>query len=157
VRSHVGKEPGVSDWLEVTRETISRFADLTGDDQRIHLDVERAKQTPLGGTIAHGYFVLSLAPRFSSDMFTFDGFGFGLSYGLNRVRFPPPVPVGGRVRMRASLVAVEEIPGRGAELTFERQGAMSRCAWLSRWRACTSARGARLRHRRTAAPRARPA
>ena len=125
VKSHVGKELGVSDWLEVTQETINRFAEVTGDDQWIHLDVERAKQTPLGGTIAHGYFVLSLAPRFSYDMFTFEGFAFGLNYGLNRVRFPAPMPVGGKVRMRARLVAVEEIPGGAqitTELTFELEG-----------------------------------
>jgi acyl dehydratase len=65
VRSYVGKELGVSDWLEVTQETIDRFSDVTGDDQWIHVDVEAAKQTPFGGTIAHGYYVLSLAPRFS--------------------------------------------------------------------------------------------
>jgi acyl dehydratase len=125
VRSYVGKELGVSDWLEVTQEAIDRFADVTGDDQWIHLDVERAKQTPFGGTIAHGYYVLSLAPRFSYDMFTFEGLGFGLNYGLNRVRFPAPMPIGGRVRMRAKLLAVEEIPG-GAQITtestFEREG-----------------------------------
>jgi acyl dehydratase len=115
VRSYVGKELGVSDWLEVTQEAIDRFADVTGDDQWIHLDVERAKQTPFGGTIAHGYYVLSLAPRFSYDMFTFEGLGFGLNYGLNRVRFPAPMPIGGRVRMRAKLLAVEEIPGWGAD------------------------------------------
>ena len=118
VKSHVGKELGVSDWLEVTQETVDSFAEVTGDDQWIHLDVERAKQTPFGGTIAHGYFVLSLAPRLCYDMFTFDGFGLGLNYGLNRVRFPAPMPVGGKVRMRATLVAVEEIPG-GAQITTE--------------------------------------
>ena len=118
VKSHVGKELGVSDWLEVTQETINRFAEVTGDDQWIHLDVERAKQSPLGGTIAHGYYVLSLAPRFSYDMFTFEGFGYGLNYGLNRVRFPAPMPVGGKVRMRARLMAVDEIPG-GAQITIE--------------------------------------
>ena len=118
VKSHVGKELGVSDWLEVTQETINRFAEVTGDDQWIHLDVERAKQSPFGGTIAHGYYVLSLAPRFSYDMFTFEGFGYGLNYGLNRVRFPAPMPVGGKVRMRARLMAVDEIPG-GAQITTE--------------------------------------
>jgi acyl dehydratase len=125
VKSHVGKELGVSDWLEVTQETINRFAEVTGDDQWIHLDVERAKQSPFGGTIAHGYYVLSLAPRFSYDMFTFEGFGHGLNYGLNRVRFPAPMPVGGKVRMRARLMAVDEIPGGAqitTELTFEREG-----------------------------------
>ena len=125
MRSYVGKELGVSDWLEVTQEAVDRFAEVTGDDQWIHLDVERAKQTPFGGTIAHGYYVLSLAPRFSYDMFTFEGLGFGLNYGLNRVRFPAPMPVGGRVRMRAKLLAVEEIAGGAqitTELTFEREG-----------------------------------
>lgn len=125
VKSHVGKELGVSDWLEVTQATVDRFAEVTGDDQWIHLDVKRASETPFGGTIAHGYLVLSLAPRLCYDMFTFDGFAFGLNYGLNRVRFPAPMPVGGRVRMRAKLVAVEEIPGGAqitTELTFEREG-----------------------------------
>ena len=125
VKSHVGKELGVSDWLEVTQETINRFAEVTGDDQWIHLDVERAKQSPFGGTIAHGYYVLSLAPRFSYDMFTFEGFGYGLNYGLNRVRFPVPMPIGGKVRMRARLMAVDEIPGGAQitiELTFELEG-----------------------------------
>ncbi len=125
VKSHVGKELGVSDWLEVTQATINRFAEVTGDDQWIHLDVERAKQSPFGGTIAHGYYVLSLAPRFSYDMFTFEGFGYGLNYGLNRVRFPVPMPVGGKVRMRARLMAVDEIPGGAQitiELTFELEG-----------------------------------
>jgi acyl dehydratase len=125
VKSHVGQELGVSDWLEVTQATVDRFAEVTGDDQWIHVDVERARDTPFGGTIAHGYLVLSLAPRLCYDMFTFDGFAFGLNYGLNRVRFPAPMPVGGRVRMRARLVAVEEIPGGAqitTELTFEREG-----------------------------------
>ena len=125
VKAYVGKELGVSDWLELTQEKVDAFAQVTGDDQWIHVDVERAKQSPFGGTIAHGYFTLSLAPRFSYDMFTFEGFAFGINYGLNRVRFPAPMPVGGRVRMRAKLASVEEIPGGAqitTELTFEREG-----------------------------------
>ena len=125
MKSHVGKELGVSDWLEVTQETINQFAEVTGDDQWIHVDVDRAKQTPFGGTIAHGYYVLSLASRFSYEIFSFGGFGFGLNYGLNRVRFPAPMPVGGKVRMRAKLAAVEEIQGGAqvtTELIFEREG-----------------------------------
>ena len=125
VRAHVGEELGVSDWHLVTQELIDEFARVTGDDQWIHIDVERAKQSPFGGTIAHGYYTLSLAPRFSYDMFKFEGFAFGVNYGLNRVRFPAPMPVGERVRMRAKLAAIEEIPG-GAQLTtgltFEREG-----------------------------------
>ncbi len=115
----------MSDWHLVTQEEIDEFARVTGDDQWIHVDVERAEQTPFGGTIAHGYFTLSLAPRFSYDMFAFEGFAFGLNYGLNRVRFPSPLPVGDKVRMRAKLAAVEEIPGGAqivTELTFERDG-----------------------------------
>jgi acyl dehydratase len=125
VKSCVGQELGVSGWHTVTQEKIDQFAEVTGDDQWIHIDVERAKETPFGGTIAHGYYVLSLGPRFSYDMFTFEGFAFGLNYGLNRVRFPAPMPVGGNVRMRAKLAAVEELPGGAqitTELTFEREG-----------------------------------
>lgn len=125
VKSHEGQELGVSDWHTVTQERIDQFAEVTGDDQWIHIDVERAKQTPFGGTIAHGYYVLSLVPRFSYDMFKLEGFAFGLNYGLNRVRFPAPMPVGERVRMRAKLASVEDVPG-GAQITtvvtFEREG-----------------------------------
>jgi acyl dehydratase len=125
VSSHVGQELGVSEWHLVTQEDIDRFADVTGDHQWIHVDVERARESPFGGTIAHGYYTLSLAPRFSYAMFRFEGFAFGVNYGLNRVRFPAPMPVGGRVRMRAVLQAVDEIPGGAqitTELTFEREG-----------------------------------
>jgi len=125
IKTYVGKELGVSDWHLVTQEQIDGFAQVTGDDQWIHIDRERAKQSPFGGTIAHGYYTLSLAPRFSYDMFKFEGFVFGVNYGLNRVRFPAPMPVGEKVRMRAKLVSVEEIPGGAqitTELTFEREG-----------------------------------
>ena len=125
VRSHVGEELGVSDWHLVTQESIDRFAEVTGDDQWIHVDVERARESPFGGTIAHGYYTLSLAPRFSYDMFKIEGFAFGVNYGLNKVRFPAPMPVGDRVRMRAVLKAVDDVPGGAqitTELTFEREG-----------------------------------
>jgi acyl dehydratase len=125
VKSHVGEELGVSDWHEVTQDEINEFARVTGDDQWIHIDVERAKETPFGGTIAHGYYTLSLAPMLSSKMFKVDGFAFGINYGLNRVRFPAPLPVGDKVRMRAKLAAVEDVPGGvqiTTELTFEREG-----------------------------------
>jgi acyl dehydratase len=125
IRSHVGKELGVSGWHVVTQENVNRFAEVTGDDQWIHVDPERASHSPFGGTIAHGYYTLSLAPRFSFEMFKFEGFAFGINYGLNRVRFPAPMPVGGRVRMRARLLDVEDVPGGAqltSELTFEREG-----------------------------------
>jgi acyl dehydratase len=125
IKTYVGRELGVSDWHLVTQQNIDQFAEVTGDDQWIHIDPERARQSPFGGTIAHGYYTLSLAPRFSYDMFKFEGFTFGVNYGLNRVRFPAPMPVGGRVRMRAKLLALEDIPGGAqitTELTFEREG-----------------------------------
>ena len=125
VRSHVGQELGTSRWHEVTQEAIDAFAEVTGDHQWIHVDPERAKATPFGGTIAHGYYTLSLAPMFSYEMFALEGFAFGVNYGLNRVRFPAPLPVGAKVRMRALLKEVEEIPGGAqiaVELTFETEG-----------------------------------
>jgi acyl dehydratase len=116
VKAHVGQELGVSDWHEVTQEDINTFADVTGDHQFIHVDPERARETPFGGTIAHGYYTLSLMPKFSYEMFEFTGFAFGINYGLNKVRFPAPLPVGQKVRMRATLTSAEDIPG-GLQIT----------------------------------------
>jgi acyl dehydratase len=124
-KARVGEEIGVSDWHLVTQDDIDTFADVTGDHQFIHVDPERAAQTPFGGTIAHGYYTLSLAPRFAYSLVSYEGFAFGVNYGLNRLRFPAPLPVGDRVRMRMKLVKVEDIPGGAqltAELTFEREG-----------------------------------
>jgi acyl dehydratase len=125
VKANVGKELGVSDWHEVTQDDINAFADVTGDHQFIHVDIERAKETPFGGTIAHGFYTLSLLPKFSYELFEFQGFAFGLNYGLNKVRFPAPLPVGSKVRMRAALTSAEDIPG-GLQITttatFETEG-----------------------------------
>jgi acyl dehydratase len=118
LRKAEGEVLGTSDWYEVTQKDIDTFADVTGDHQWIHVDVERARETPFGGTIAHGYYTLSLAPRFSEQIMRLDGFAFGLNYGLNTVRFPAPVPVGKRVRMTAKLAKLDDIPG-GAQITFE--------------------------------------
>jgi acyl dehydratase len=125
VKAHEGEGLGLSEWYLVTQEEVDAFADATGDHQWIHVDVERAKETPFGGTIAHGYYTLSLAPRFSYDLFHLEGVAFGINYGLNKLRFPAPLPVGSKVRMRMEVQDVEEIPG-GAQitmkLTFEREG-----------------------------------
>jgi acyl dehydratase len=125
LRSAEGDVLGTSDWHEVTQEDIDTFADVTGDHQWIHVDPQRARETPFGGTIAHGYYTLSLAPRFSQQIMQLDGFAFGLNYGLNKVRFPAPLPVGSRVRMTAKLAKLEDIPGGAQftlEMTFEREG-----------------------------------
>ena len=120
-----GEELGVSGWHEVGQKDIDAFADVTGDHQWIHVDPERAKDTPFGGTIAHGYYTLSLAPRFTEQILSLEGFAFAVNYGLNKVRFPAPMPVGGKVRMRGKVVGVEDISGGAQltlELTFEREG-----------------------------------
>jgi acyl dehydratase len=116
---------GPSSWIEIPQEKIDAFADATGDHQWIHVDPERAKDTPFGGTIAHGYYTLSLAPRFTEEVMKLEGFAFAVNYGLNKVRFPAPVPVGSKVRMSAKLAGLEDIPGGAQmtlELTFEREG-----------------------------------
>ena len=106
-----GEELGVSDWHEVSQKDIDAFADVTGDHQWIHVDPERAKDTPFGGTIAHGYYTLSLAPMLTDEVMKMDGFAFAVNYGLNKVRFPAPVLVDSKVRMRAKLAELEEIAG----------------------------------------------
>ena len=125
LRAKVGEELGVSEWHEVTQDAIDAFADATGDHQWIHVDPERAAQTPWGSTIAHGLYTLSLGPQFTFALFTIEGFAFGLNYGYNKVRFPAPLPVDSRVRMRATLSSVDDVPG-GVQLTitqtFEREG-----------------------------------
>jgi acyl dehydratase len=125
LKAKVGEELGVSEWHEVTQDAINAFADATGDHQWIHVDPERAAQTPWGSTIAHGLYTLSIGPKFTFDMFTIEGFAFGLNYGYNKVRFPAPLPVDSRLRMRATLASVDDVPG-GVQLTitqtFEREG-----------------------------------
>ena len=121
-----GQELGTSDWYEVTQEAVNLFADATGDQQWIHVDVERAKaESPFGGPIAHGYLTLSLLVPLVSQTYTITDAKMGVNYGLNKVRFPAPVPVGSKVRLTATLTSVEEVAG-GLQLTLaaviEREG-----------------------------------
>jgi acyl dehydratase len=125
LRRAEGEELGTSDWHEVTQKDIDAFADVTGDHQWIHVDPQRARDTPFGGTIAHGYYTLSLAPRLTEQVLSLNGFAFAINYGLNKVRFPAPLPVGSRVRMKARLAGLDDVPGGAQmklELTFEREG-----------------------------------
>jgi acyl dehydratase len=103
---------GPSEWREVTQEMINRFAELTGDDQWIHVDVERAKlESPYGTTIAHGNLTLSLIDGLRRDLTEWSGFTLGVNYGWNKVRFPAPVLVGARLRCYAQIVEVSEVGG----------------------------------------------
>ena len=111
----LGQEIGVSDWIAVTQERIQLFADATNDHQWIHVDVERAKSGPFGATIAHGFFTLSLLPEMAASAFGVRETRMGVNYGLNKVRFPAPVPSGSRLRGRFKLVGYEPLEG-GAQL-----------------------------------------
>jgi acyl dehydratase len=126
VKSLIGQELGVSEWHLVTQEEINAFANATHDHQWIHLDVERAKkESPFGGPVAHGYYTLSLAPYLMSQIWSVAGVKMGVNYGLNKLRFPAPVLIGKRVRARAKLENVEDVPG-GIQvtvgMTFEVEG-----------------------------------
>ena len=121
----VGQEIGVSDWITVTQERIQLFADATNDHQWIHLDAERAKAGPFGTTIAHGFLTLSLLPEMAASAFGVRETRMGVNYGLNKVRFPAPVPSGSRLRGHFKLLAYDPLDG-GAQLTvqvtMEREG-----------------------------------
>ena len=123
----VGQEVAVSDWLTVTQDQVNLFAQATGDHQWIHVDVERAKAGPFGGPIAHGFLTLSLIPRFFENSMEIANSRMGVNYGLNKVRFTSPVPVGSRLRGRMKLLSCEPIDNGGVQLawlvTVEREGA----------------------------------
>ena len=125
LQEHVGRELGVSEWLTVTQADVDAFAVLTGDQQWIHTDPVRAATGPFGATIAHGYYTLSLAPVLLGDVLSLDGFPMAINYGLDKLRFPAPLPVGESVRLRAALARIEPFRGGATltvELTFERSG-----------------------------------
>ena len=122
----VGSELGSSDWYEVTQEAVNTFAEATGDHQWIHVDVERAKaESPFGGPIAHGYLTLSLLVPLLGPVMTVSDAVMGVNYGLNKVRFPSPVPVGSKVRATATRKEVTEFTGGlqySLAVTVEREG-----------------------------------
>jgi len=114
----VGQEVGVSPWLEVTQERIDTFAKAIDDFQWIHVDRERAKSSPFGGTIAHGFLTLSLLSHLAERTFSFSDRRMGVNYGLNRVRFTSPVAAGSRVRARFTLQKLEPLEGNGVQVTW---------------------------------------
>ncbi len=109
LRARIGEHLGNSEWLEVTQDRVNTFADATDDDQWIHVDVERAKAGPFGGPIAHGFLTLSLLIPLWTELLELRGIGMAVNYGLNKVRFPSPVPVGSRIRLGASLAEVRDV------------------------------------------------
>jgi acyl dehydratase len=126
LKAKVGSHLGYSSWHTITQEQVNLFADATNDHQWIHVDPERAKAGPFGTTVAHGYFTLSLGPSLLAEILAVDGPRFAVNYGLNRVRFPAPVPVGSKLRCGASLESVEDVEGGcqlTLKLTFEVDGA----------------------------------
>lgn len=122
----VGQEVAVTEWITITQEQVNLFAQATGDHQWIHVDPERAKAGPFGVPIAHGFLTLSMIPQFFAAGLTIEGARMGVNYGLNRVRFTSPVPVGSRVRARLTLQAAEPLPPDGMQMTWlvtvEREG-----------------------------------
>jgi acyl dehydratase len=139
VQQAEGRHLGHSDWLEITQERVNTFAEATGDFQWIHVDAERAKDSPFGGTIAHGYLTLSLASYLVPQIVRYEGFTMAVNYGVDRVRFPAPVRVGARVRAGAEIAEVTEV-GTGAKvktlITIEiERGVKPACVIesLSRW------------------------
>jgi acyl dehydratase len=112
MKAMVGQEVGPSDWRTVTQADIDTFAELSGDHQWIHVDAERAKnESPFGTTIAHGNLTLSMIDGVRNDLITATGFALGVNYGWNKIRFPAPVPVDSRIRVRAELISFDEVGG----------------------------------------------
>jgi len=140
LRAAVGQDLGTSSWIEITQDRVDTFAEATGDHQWIHVDVERAKaESPFGGPIAHGYLTLSLTNLFLPEVVEVRGISSGVNYGVNKVRFPAPVPVGSRVRGHVRLETAEEVTG-GVQttmvITVEIEGAEKPACVveaLSRW------------------------
>lgn len=115
----IGQEVAVSDWITITQQQVNLFAEATGDQQWIHVDPDKARAGPFGGPIAHGFLTLSLLPRFFESSFEIAGSRMGVNYGLNKVRFTAPVPVGSRLRARMKLLAAEPIEPGGMQMVWE--------------------------------------
>ena len=118
LKARVGEQLAVGEWLTVDQAMIDKFADATGDHQWIHIDRERAAKGPFGTTIAHGFLTLSLLPKLAESALKVDDVRMGVNYGLNRVRFPAPVPSGSRIRAHLKLLSYEPLDG-GAQLVME--------------------------------------
>ena len=120
LKTHIGKELAVTDWLPITQDHVQQFADATGDPQWIHLDQARAaKESPYGGTIAHGFLTLSLLSQFMKQALEIQGLRMAINYGLNRVRFPAAVKVGTNIRARFTLLSVKDLDAGSVEVVYQ--------------------------------------
>ncbi|MEU7880007.1 MaoC family dehydratase [Microbispora bryophytorum] len=119
IKALAGKDLGHSGWLEMTQERVNTFADATDDHQWIHVDPARAADGPFGGPIAHGYLTLSLVIPLFGELLDIQGVKMSINYGLEKVRFPSPVKVGGRIRLAAAVVSVEDVPGDGVQMLLD--------------------------------------
>jgi len=118
LRALAGADLGASDWFEVTQDRVNLFADATDDHQWIHIDPERAAQGPFGGTIAHGYLTLSLLIPLFNELLDVRGVKMSVNYGLEKVRFPAPVRVGGKIRLLGTVDSVEDVAGNGVQMAL---------------------------------------
>lgn len=119
IKALAGRDLGTSDWKAVDQDRINTFADATDDHQWIHVDPEAAKDGPFGGAIAHGYLTLSLVIPLWSEMLELEGITTKVNYGLNKVRFPAPVPAGSKIRLAATVAEVKEVGGGGVEVVAD--------------------------------------
>jgi acyl dehydratase len=119
IKELTGRDLGRSDWLEITQDRVDRFADATGDHQWIHVDRERAKAGPFGGTIAHGYLTLSLVIPLFTELLEIKGVTMSVNYGLEKVRFPNPVRVGSKIRLAATVAEVTDVAANGVQMLLD--------------------------------------
>ncbi|MFI0349242.1 MaoC family dehydratase [Actinomadura sp. 9N407] len=119
IKALAGRDLGSSGWLEITQERVDTFADATGDHQWIHVDPERAAKGPFGGTIAHGYLTLSLLIPLFNEVLDIQGVTMSVNYGLEKVRFPAPVPVGGKIRLAVRIASVADVGGDGVQMVVD--------------------------------------
>ncbi|GAA3342010.1 MaoC family dehydratase [Amorphoplanes nipponensis] len=119
LKALAGRDLGHSSWVEITQERVNAFADATGDHQWIHVDVERARTGPFGGTIAHGYLTLALVIPLFGELLEITGITMGINYGLDKVRFPSPVRVGAKIRLAARVDSVQDVPGNGVQMVLD--------------------------------------
>ncbi|RVX38675.1 acyl dehydratase [Nonomuraea polychroma] len=119
LKALAGQDLGHSGWLEITQERVNTFADATNDHQWIHVDPDKAKDGPFGGTIAHGYLTLALLIPLFNELLDIQGMKMSINYGLDKVRFPSPVKVGSKIRLAGKVAEVEDVPGDGVQMLLD--------------------------------------